>query len=52
MVRKVLFVAEKPAIAKAISQHLSGGQITTVSTSFRALEELTFLRSAIQAINM
>ena len=45
-------MAEKPAIAKSISQHLGGGQIITVSTSFLALEKLTFLDSAIQVINM
>jgi DNA topoisomerase IA len=28
---KILCVAEKPAIAKAVAQHLSGGRINTVS---------------------
>ena len=31
MARKILCVAEKPAIAKSVAQHLSGGQVTTVS---------------------
>ena len=31
MARKILCVAEKPAIAKAVAQHLSGGQFDTVS---------------------
>ena len=31
MARKVLCVAEKPAIARAVAQHLSGGQVNTVS---------------------
>ncbi len=30
MARKILCVAEKPAIAKSVAQHLSGGQVTTV----------------------
>ena len=30
MVARVLCVAEKPSIAKAVAQHLAGGQITTV----------------------
>lgn len=30
-VPRVLCVAEKPAIAKAVSQHLSGGSFQTVS---------------------
>lgn len=33
MVTKVLCVAEKPSIAKAVANHLSGNQITTVSTN-------------------
>jgi len=31
MVRRVLCVAEKPSIAKAVAGHLSGGQINAVS---------------------
>ena len=31
MARMILCVAEKPAIAKSVSQHLSGGQVNTVS---------------------
>lgn len=30
MARKILCVAEKPAIAKSVAQHLSGGQFNTV----------------------
>ena len=30
MARKILCVAEKPAIAKSVAQHLAGGNITTV----------------------
>lgn len=30
MVTKVLCVAEKPSIAKAVANHLSGNQVTTV----------------------
>ena len=30
MVPRVLCVAEKPSIAKAVAQHLAGGQFTTV----------------------
>ena len=29
--RKILCVAEKPSIAKAVAQHLSGGNVNTVS---------------------
>lgn len=29
--QKILCVAEKPAIAKAVAQHLAGGALTTVS---------------------
>lgn len=28
--QRILCVAEKPAIAKAVAQHLSGGRMTTV----------------------
>lgn len=31
MVTKVLCVAEKPSIAKAVANHLAGGQVQTVS---------------------
>lgn len=31
MALKILCVAEKPAIAKAVANHLGGGQIHTVS---------------------
>ena len=31
MVPKILCVAEKPAIAKSVAQHLSGGHVTAVS---------------------
>lgn len=34
MARKILCVAEKPAIAKSVAQHLSGGQVTTVIVGF------------------
>lgn len=34
MARKILCVAEKPAIAKSVAQHLSGGQVTAVGTSY------------------
>ena len=30
MARKILCVAEKPSIAKAVAQHLGGGQVTIV----------------------
>jgi DNA topoisomerase-3 len=30
---KILCVAEKPSISKAVAGHLSGGQLTTVSGS-------------------
>ena len=30
MARKILCVAEKPAIAKSVAQHLSGGHVNTV----------------------
>lgn len=30
--QKVLCVAEKPAIAKAVAQHLAGGRINTVGS--------------------
>lgn len=32
MVSKILCVAEKPAIAKSVAQHLSGGLVVTVSS--------------------
>lgn len=32
VVTKVLCVAEKPSIAKAVATHLGGGQFQTVST--------------------
>ena len=31
MARGILCVAEKPSIAKSVSQHLSGGHVNTVS---------------------
>jgi hypothetical protein len=31
---KILCVAEKPAIAKAVAQHLGGGRITTVGQDY------------------
>ncbi|MCJ1359353.1 MAG: DNA topoisomerase [Icmadophila ericetorum] len=34
MVHRILCVAEKPAIAKSVAQHLSGGNVTTVGSSF------------------
>lgn len=30
---KILCVAEKPAIAKAVAQHLAGGRLTTVGAT-------------------
>ena len=30
MARKILCVAEKPSIARAVAQHLGGGEVTTV----------------------
>jgi len=30
MARKILCVAEKPAIAKSVAQHLSGGHVNAV----------------------
>lgn len=33
MARKILCVAEKPAIAKSVALHLSGGQVNTVGAS-------------------
>lgn len=33
MARKILCVAEKPAIARAVATHLSGGSFQTVSAS-------------------
>jgi len=30
--QQILCVAEKPAIAKAVAQHLAGGQLQTVSS--------------------
>lgn len=36
---KILCVAEKPSISKAVAGHLSGGQIQTVSLSRLALQE-------------
>lgn len=35
MVTKVLCVAEKPSIAKAVANHLSGNQVTPVSLPFQ-----------------
>ena len=35
MVTKVLCVAEKPSIAKAVANHLSGNQVTVVSATDR-----------------
>ena len=34
MTRKILCVAEKPAIARAVAQHLGGGGVNTVSLVF------------------
>lgn len=31
--QKILCVAEKPAIAKAVAQHLAGGRVSTVGNS-------------------
>ena len=34
MVHRILCVAEKPAIAKSVAQHLSGGNVTTVGSPY------------------
>jgi DNA topoisomerase IA len=58
---KVLCVAEKPSISKAVAGHLSGGQFQTVSathlitespaTSFRDANNSLFHISTTRAIN-
>jgi hypothetical protein len=40
MARKILCVAEKPAIARAVATHLSGGSFQTVSGSEKIDEHL------------
>ena len=45
MARKILCVAEKPAIAKSVAQHLSGGQVTTVGPYFVARSDLQLTSS-------
>ena len=37
MARKILCVAEKPAIAKSVAQHLAGGNVTTVILDTEAI---------------
>ena len=49
MARKILCVAEKPAIAKSVAQHLAGGNVTTVNSDKQATErpsELIGIRGA------
>ena len=41
MVQKILCVAEKPAIAKAVANHLAGGLVTTVSMEKLCLRGLS-----------
>ena len=52
MASKVLCVAEKPSIAKAVAQHLSGGSYETARTVQRYLgDQLTLASGLSQAIN-
>ena len=44
MAPRILCVAEKPAIAKTVAGHLSGGQLTTVSYMARVeWKDLSFV---------
>jgi DNA topoisomerase IA len=53
MARKILCVAEKPAIARAVATHMSGGSFQTVSVSHIALKRANFKGSMrFEAINM
>ena len=45
MVQQVLCVAEKPSIAKAVANHLSDNNVTTVSN--KSLSESSILKSDI-----
>jgi DNA topoisomerase IA len=49
--QKILCVAEKPAIAKAVAQHLAGGRVTTVGR-YRAQpsSQLLILRSNLYEV--
>ncbi len=46
MARRVLCVAEKPSIAKAVSQHLSGGQVNTVSWDEFCIDEIGLMNTS------
>ena len=48
MARKILCVAEKPAIAKSVAGHLSGGHLNTVSSLLAILAaQISFLQRNI-----
>lgn len=53
MARKILCVAEKPAIARAVATHMSGGSFQTVSVPHIALDRANLEGSMrFVAINM
>lgn len=52
MPQKILCVAEKPAIAKAVAQHLAGGRINAVGTSPQLRGNTNQLSDTSAAISM
>lgn len=54
MARKILCVAEKPAIARAVATHMSGGSFQTVSAPMDKQVHQLITSSSMQsaAINM
>lgn len=52
MARKILCVAEKPAIARAVATHLSGGSFQTVSTQEPSWIPTNFDSTPFVAIHM
>lgn len=52
MARKILCVAEKPAIARAVATHLSGGSFQTVCTREPSWIPINFDSTPFEEIHM
>lgn len=50
MARKILCVAEKPAIARAVATHMSGGSFQTVSSSNIAMSKRLMKGCSMQSV--